>query len=621
MQCVLIELAGICGALGPICAFGWRRHPRTSTPEHDREAREHSSRFIEEERRVLQLVARGASIQEVLDTLTMAIEKMAPGCFCSILLLDEDRRRLRTGAGGSLPREYMRIVDGLEIGPDVGSCGSAAFRNQTVIVNDIATDYRWAAAKELPLGFGLRACWSVPIRDSKNQVVGTFAMYHQAPATPDPEALSIVEAGAYLAGNVIERLTADRKLREAVERLRLAEEAAGFGVWDLDIASDVVTLSEGAAVLSGLPRDTTRATGSELSRLIHPDDRLANSQATERAIQSGKGYQVEFRVMLSDGGHHWCRAVGRVDFAGGQAKRIIGAIIDITKEREMLEQLRENERQLAHKQKLESIGRLAAGVAHEINTPIQYIGDNARFLQDSFRDLVTFAEARLDHKVVAEDAGPAGPKLPSPAELDESVLDYHRKEVPMALEELLEGVDQVTAIVRAMKEFSHPGPVEKLPIDLNHGIESTILVSRNEWRYVAEVTTDLDRALPPVPCMAGEFNQVILNLIVNAAHAISDVRKGTSAKGTIHIRTRRDGSFAEIRLSDDGCGIPEPIQSKVFDPFFTTKPVGKGTGQGLALAHAVIVQKHHGTIRLESAPGRGTTFVIRLPLEMELVEA
>ena len=330
---------------------------------------EQSSQFLEEERRVLQLVAKGASIGEVLDALTAAIERMAPECFCSILLLDEDRRHLRTGAGGRLPSEYMRLVDGLEIGPDVGSCGSAAFRNQTVIVSDIATDYRWAAAKELPLGFGLRACWSVPIRDSRDRVLGTFAMYHPAPATPGPRDLAIVEAGAYLAGNVIERLTADRKLREAVERLRLAEDAAGFGLWELDFATDMVTLSEGAAVLSGLPANTSKMANSALNQLIHPDDRDAVTSALEIALSRGHGYQVEFRVLLPGGEQRWCRAIGRVESVGSQARRVVGAIIDITKEKAMLEQLREGERQLAHKQKLESIGELAAGVAHEITPP------------------------------------------------------------------------------------------------------------------------------------------------------------------------------------------------------------------------------------------------------------
>jgi signal transduction histidine kinase len=160
-----------------------------------------------------------------------------------------------------------------------------------------------------------------------------------------------------------------------------------------------------------------------------------------------------------------------------------------------------------------------------------------------------------------------------------------------------------------------------MPFDVNRAIESTIMVSRNEWKYVTEVTTDLDPDLPPVPCIAGEFNQVILNLIVNSAHAIASVVGNSGRKGAIHIITRRKGALVEIRVTDTGCGIPAEIQSKVFDPFFTTKPVGQGTGQGLAIAHSVIVQKHGGTLRVESEPGLGATFIIELPLERELVGA
>jgi PAS domain S-box-containing protein len=272
-------------------------------------------------------------------------------------------------------------------------------------------------------------------------------------------------------------------------------------------------------------------------------------------------------------------------------------------------QIKHLERQLAQTQKLESIGHLAAGIAHEINTPIQYIGDNGKFLEDAFQDLLKFADCKADSSPKAGDPT----ALPSERDLNNGVLSYLRVEIPKAIEQLIEGVDQVARIVRAMKEFSHPGPVEKMPVDINRAIESTILVSKNEWKYVADVNTDLD--ITPVPCVAGEFNQVILNLIVNAAHAITDVVRGSGEKGSIHIRTRWEGAHAEIRVSDTGCGIPEAVRDKIFDPFFTTKPVGQGTGQGLAIAHSVIVQKHRGRITFESEPGQGTTFIIKLPME------
>jgi PAS domain S-box-containing protein len=290
-----------------------------------------------------------------------------------------------------------------------------------------------------------------------------------------------------------------------------------------------------------------------------------------------------------------------------------GNILGIAHVAENISQIKELEQQLSQAQKLESIGQLAAGIAHEINTPIQYIGHNGRFLEDAFRDLVKFAQASQESE---EERAPFAhsPAAASGEKLDNGVLDYLRNEVPTAIEQLLEGVDHVARIVLAMKEFSHPGTVEKMPVDINRAIESTIVVSRNEWKYLAELTTDFDPQIPPVECLVGEFNQVVLNLIVNAAHAISEVVKDSGAMGKIHISTRQDRTAVEIRLSDTGCGIPKENQSRVFDPFFTTKPIGKGTGQGLAIAYGVIVQKHGGTIQLESAPCKGTTFIIRLPL-------
>jgi signal transduction histidine kinase len=278
------------------------------------------------------------------------------------------------------------------------------------------------------------------------------------------------------------------------------------------------------------------------------------------------------------------------------------------------ERQRDLERQLAQAQKLESIGHLASGIAHEINTPIQYIGDNGRFLEDAFRDLIRYLQShrqtieKMKYALAPEELAPV-------LQVCQAVdFSYLEQEIPNAIGQLLEGVDQVARIVHAMKEFSHPGPVDKQPINLNRAIESTVLVSRNEWKHNAELTTDLAPDLPLVPCVAGEFNQVILNLIVNAAQAIEECVGTEKRKGLIHISTRRIGAFAEIRIHDTGCGIPPEIQSKVFDPFFTTKPVGKGTGQGLTIAHSVVVQKHQGSIRFESEAGQGTTFVLQLPL-------
>ncbi len=194
-------------------------------------------------------------------------------------------------------------------------------------------------------------------------------------------------------------------------------------------------------------------------------------------------------------------------------------------------------------------------------------------------------------------------------------VEYLLREVPTAISQSLDGVERVSKIVRAMKEFSHPGTQEKILADLNRLIESTVTVARNEWKYVAEVELELSPDLPQVPCLPAEINQVILNLIVNAAHAIAEVvSEGITSKGTIRIATRRSGDWVELRVQDTGSGIPESIRSRVFDPFFTTKPVGKGTGQGLAIAHSAVVDRHQGQIRFESEVGRGTTFFVLLPL-------
>jgi signal transduction histidine kinase len=265
-------------------------------------------------------------------------------------------------------------------------------------------------------------------------------------------------------------------------------------------------------------------------------------------------------------------------------------------------------------QKLEAVGRLAAGIAHEINTPIQFVGDNTHFLRDAFASL----QRLLDAYAVLCDAAAAGQVAPSllaavhraEAEAD---LAYLSEEIPRALEQVLEGVERVASIVRALKEFAHPARKERAPADLNQALQSTLTVARNELKYVAEVQTDF-APLPPVLCQIGDLNQVFLNLLVNAAHAIADQVGDSGARGTITVRTRALGTQVEVAISDTGPGIPAAIRDRIFDPFFTTKAVGRGTGQGLALARAIVVEQHGGELTFESVEGAGTTFYVRLPV-------
>ncbi len=270
---------------------------------------------------------------------------------------------------------------------------------------------------------------------------------------------------------------------------------------------------------------------------------------------------------------------------------------------------------LGQAQQLESVGRIAAGIAHEINTPVQFIGDSVSFLGEAFADLLQLLDRFETLHKSARSAGFEAEILASIESLSEEAdLEFLRGEVPASLERTLEGVARVAEIARAIKEFSYPDQHEKEATDLNAALRNTLTIARNEYKYVAEIETDLGD-LPPVFCHAGHLNQVFLNLIVNAAHAIDAKRESEETKGTIRIRTRAEGNIVSIRISDTGCGIPREIRTRVFDAFFTTKEVGRGTGQGLAIARSVIVEKHGGTLSFDSEVGEGTCFEIRLPVD------
>jgi PAS domain S-box-containing protein len=321
----------------------------------------------------------------------------------------------------------------------------------------------------------------------------------------------------------------------------------------------------------------------------------------------------DIRFQRSDGEERFLGMT--INHLDGENDCILGSTIigaDITDRKKL-------ETQLQQSQKMEAIGQLAAGIAHEINTPTQFVGDNTRFFQDAYEDLIqTIREYENLIKKAKSDSLTGELIDGAEKRIEELDLEYLEEEIPVALQHTLKGVDRITKIVQAMKIFSHPGMIVKEPTDINTEIEKTITITRNEWKYVAQMETDFDSNLPDVPCFRAELNQVILNMIVNAAHAIAEANgDNSSQQGTIRIRTYHKDNWAKIRISDTGAGIPQEIRHKIFDLFFTTKGPGKGSGQGLAISHSVIVEKHKGTLDLESQEGKGTTFIIGLPLGAE----
>lgn len=386
-------------------------------------------------------------------------------------------------------------------------------------------------------------------------------------------------------------------------------------LFSLKLTFDLITAASGAEALDIMAR--------EKIAVIITDQRMPNMTGSELLSRVNESFPDTVRILIT--------AYADIDAAvcainTGDVYRYIGKDSSIDEIESYIKQAIEHYHMkadnlrlhalLSESRKIEAIGALAAGVAHEINTPTHYIGENLRFLLESFQNV----EEVLNRYEQLKNAVPQGgePLAALISDLDnfneQIEFDYLREEIPSALKQSLEGNQRVADIVRAMKLFSHPGLDEMVPTCLNQGIMSTITVSRNEWKYFADLITELDPHLPLVNCLPGKINQVILNIVVNAAHAVGEkFATNPEQKGKITIRTLHDEDNVEIRISDNGPGIPPAIQSRVFDHFFTTKEVGKGTGQGLAIAHSVIVEKHHGTITFETSPEQGTTFIIRLP--------
>ena len=563
-----------------ICAIGWRRSlRRLVASEQERKVLAKASRILEEERRVLELVARGASLQEVLDALTQAIERLTTQCICTVLLLDDDRRRLLQGSGGSFPAEYMRAINGLEIGPEVGACGTAAFRNETTIVENIATDPRFTLGKDFVLSFGVQSCWSVPIRDSKKHVIGTFAMYHAYPARPRGWELLLVEAGAHLAGNAIERLRAEEQLRENAERIGQAEKSAGFGLFDIDVADNTLGMSEGYAAIVGMSGGATRLTREESRNLVHQDDRATIQAAVESALATGETFENEYRVMRRDGAPRWLRTQACVASTANGQRRLTGVAIDISKEKEMVLRLEQAcaDAEAATRAKSEFL----ANMSHEIRTPMNGITGTISLLRDSGA-----TEEQREHFDTIQNCGDTLLQLINDI-LDLSKIEAGKltlEQIAFSPEMLVQDTVAVispTAQAKGLKVFQRCGP-------------------------------DLPQAVLGDPL---RLRQILLNLLSNAVKftEFGDVSVELSA-----VNRGSDSVELQFTVRDTGIGISPDVQKSVFEPFMqadssTTRRYG-GTGLGLSISRRLI-SLMDGRMEIESEPGRGTCFRVFVTLQ------
>ena len=494
-------------------------------------------------------------------------------------------------------RAWLKAAAGL----DVTECPLAESffaqhlgHTSVVVVPDATQDPRYAATSWVVQDPRARFYAGAPLVTSDGYVLGAIFCVDDSPRHMTPEDGANLTA---LARQVVALL----ELRRTEMSFHVVVDGAGHVAFHLDTQGDLVSLTPTWARLTAF--GVVRSLGQPFADFLHPDDRKTFTRELERLHSESTSIRFECRLvtLMGDTVDVELFAQPLLDdyqrFAG-----VMGVLSDISERR-----VREIEVQ--HAQKMEALGRLSAGIAHEINTPIQFVGDNTRFLAESYE---TMLRLLLTYRHVLDANSGATPwaqrqDIIRHAEAQADV-DYLAEEVPSAVAQSLEGVERVASIVRAMKTFSHPGQDTQAPADLNEALQATVTVARHQVKYVADVVMDLCE-LPPVTCKLGDLNQVFLNLIVNAGDAIAE----TGERGQIGVQTRTEGDCVVIRVSDSGAGVSDEIRHKIFEPFFTTKSVGRGTGQGLALARAVVQDRHGGTISVESTMGHGSIFTIRLP--------
>lgn len=537
-----------------------------------------SETVLAAEKRLLEMIASGCTLPSFLDSLCLCVEGVAPGCLCSVLLVDPDGQRVRTGAGPSLPSSYNEAIDGRPVNREAGPCGMAAFLREQVIVEDIASDTRWDAYewRTLALAHGLRACWSTPVVAADGRVLGTFALSFRHAGRPTPDQRALIEQFTHVARIAIEKAQTEEALRRSERYLAEAQRLTHTGSYAWNVATgELIHWSREVYRLWGFDPDAGIPKFETVRDRIHPADRAAAVEALDRTTRSGIDNEIVLRAVHPDGSVKYIHSVGHANLnASGEVVEVVGTNMDITERRQAQEALEETRAELAHVARVATLGELTASIAHEVNQPLSGIMTNAstclRLLAAQHPDL---EEAAATARRTLRDA------------------------------------KRAAEVITRLRDLFKRGETAKEALDINEAIREVIALTRHQVEASRVVLrTELADGLPPVVGDRVQLQQVVLNLILNAAEAMSSVE---GRHRELSVATLREGiDQVRVAVRDSGIGVDPKASERIFEAFYTNKR--DGMGMGLSIARS-IVESHGGRLWAMPNEGPGATFMFTLP--------